>query len=522
MNNEIFSDNAFCLKSFNLISNYKMMKKIILILTFGVLLMSCEEFLTEDPIDQLGESSFYSNDNEIDMAMIAAYNGLQSTMQYEWMLTETRSDNARIYTPNTTSNTSKEIISMDALVVETTHGINETYWEAAYHNIANCNTVLDNIDVVSDSTLRSQLIGEAKFIRAYHYFNLVRLYGPLFLVTERVGVDEANTMERSSVEDTYVQIESDLLDAVDLLPELYDTDEKGRATVWAAKTLLAKVYLTLEDYESAETLLEDVEDNSGHSLLSSYEDVFDINKELNDEIIFAVTYQKGGYGLGSPFANFFAAKNIPETYISYSGDGFNCPTHSLYSAYEGGDERRDVTLANSYVNTVGSTVYRNYTLKYLSSVSTEYDAENDWPVLRFADVYLMLAEVKLKLEGVGAALPYLNYTHERAGLLPFNTSQITDALSCQFAIEDERRLEFALENHRFFDLVRTGRFTTVMNEHFENELIFDSGGELVSAYTDDSYAIYMADRRVEEWQLLLPVPFSVMSVDTEAAQNPGY
>ncbi len=499
-----------------------MMKKIIFILTIGILAISCEDFLTQESIDQLSESSFYTTDDEIDMAMIAAYNGLQSCMEYEWMLTETRSDNSRIYTPNTTSTSSQVIISMDELNVETTHSINETYWEAVYHNIANCNTVLDNIEVVSDSTLKYQLKGEAKFIRAYHYFNLVRLYGPLFLVTERIGVDDANVMERSSVGDVYELIESDLLDAEANLPETYDEDEKGRVTTWAAKTLLAKVYLTLEEYESAETLLLDVEANSGHSLLSAYDDVFDVDNELNDEIIFAVTYLKGGYGLGSPFANFFAAKSIPETYISYSGDGYNCPTYSLYTAYESGDQRKDVTLTNNYIDDDGSIVYGNWVLKYFSSVSTEYDAENDWPVLRFADVYLMLAEIKLELDGVNAALPYLNYTRQRAGLDAFTSGDIPDALNCQFAIEDERRLEFAMENHRFFDLVRTNRFITVMNEHFENELIYDSGGDLVSAYTDDSYAIYMSDRTVDEWQMLLPIPYSVLSVDTDAAQNPGY
>jgi hypothetical protein len=508
--------------SFSIISNYKMMKKIILILIIGIFSIACEDFLTQDPIDQLGESSFYTTDDEIDMAMIAAYNGLQSCMEYEWLLTEVRSDNARINTPNTTSTSSKTIITMDALTVETTHTDNEAYWEANYHNIANCNTVLDNIEVVSDSTLKSQLEGEAKFLRSYHYFNLVRLYGPLFIVTERIGVDEANTMDRSSVEDVYALIEEDLLDAVDLLPESYDDDEQGRVTVWAAKTLLAKVYLTLEDYESAETLLEDVEDNSGHSLLSSYEDVFDIDNELNEEIIFAVTYLKGGVGLGSPFANYFAANNVSTDYISYSGDGYNCPTYSLYTAYESDDERRDVTVANTYVNKSDNTVSGNSVLKYYSSVTTQYDAENDWPVLRFADVYLMLAEVKLELDGVDAALTYLNYTHERAGLVAYTADDISNALACQFAIEDERRLEFAMENQRFFDLVRTGRFITVMDEHFENELIYESGGDLVSAYTDDSYAIYMSDRTVEEWQLLLPIPYSVLSVDTEASQNPGY
>lgn len=483
--------------------------------------MSCEDFLTQDPIDQLGESAFYTTDKEIDMAMIACYNGLQDAVEYEWMLTEVRSDNSRINMPNTTSTTSKVIISMDELLVETTHSINEMYWEAVYHNIANCNTVLGNIEVVSDSALHQQLEGEAKFLRAYHYFNMVRLYGPLFLVTERIGVDDANTMERRSVDAIYELIENDLLDAVDLLPESYGDDEKGRATVWAAKTLLAKMYLTLKDYESAETLLLDVELNSGARLLSSYEDVFDINKELNDEIIFAVTYLKGGYGLGSPFANFFAAKSIGESYISYSGDGYNCPTYSLYSAYESGDKRRDVTITNNYIKDDGSIAYGNWVLKYFSSVSTEYDAENDWPILRFADVYLMLAEVKLELEGVNAALPYLNKTHERARLTAYTAVDIPDPLTCQFAIEDERRLEFAMENQRFFDLVRTGRFITVMNAHFEDELIYDSG-DLMPAYTDEDYEIYIADRTVENWQLLLPVPYSVLSVDTEAAQNPGY
>lgn len=501
------------------------MKKILLIITIGLFTMSCEDFLTQDPIDQLGESGFYTTDDEIDMATIACYNGLQATMQYEWLLTETRSDNSRIYTANTTSNTSKEIISMDHLTVETTHSLNQTYWEATYHNIANCNTVLDNLGVVADSALSAQLEGEALFIRSYHYFNLVRLYGPLFLVTERIGVDEANTMDRSPIEDAYTLIVDNLKDAVTLLPEAYDEEEEGRATSWAAKTLLAKVYLTLEDYVQAETLLLDVEQNSGHKLLDTYEEVFDISNELNEEIIFAVRYLKGGYGLGSPFANYFAAPNSLSAIIAYSGDGYNCPTTDLVQAYTANDERKDLTLADTYINEKGVLIQQNWVKKYYSgtnSVTLQYDAENDWPVLRFADVYLMLAECKLKNEGINTALPYINETRERAKLLPLTDAEISNQLACQLAIEDERRLEFAFENHRFFDLIRTDRFVPVMESHFETELIQASDGELIPAYTDIDLQIYMPTRTIEEWQLLLPIPFSVMSVDTEAAQNPGY
>lgn len=498
------------------------MKNIILYIIVFILATSCEEFLTQDPIDQLGESGFYTTDDEIDMAMIACYNGLQPVMQYEWMLTEIRSDNSRIYSANTTSNTSKEIISMDHLNVETTHSINQTYWEASYHNIANCNTVLKYIDVVTDEELRAQLEGEALFIRSYHYFNLVRLYGPLFKVTERIGVDEANVMERTSVEEMYQLIIEDLTTAVGNLPLEYDDVDKGRANIWAAKTLLAKVYLTLGNYDDAEALLLDVEANSGYSLLSSYANVYSINNELNDEIIFTVRYLKGGYGLGSPFANFFAAPNSLSALINYSGDGFNCPSYSLLSAYEGDDDRKNVTLASSYVNEQGNVVQQAWVKKYFSDVSIQYDAENDWPVIRFADVLLMLAEIKLEKEGVESALQYMNQTRTRAKLEPLSADLLPNKLVCQVAIEEERRLEFAMENHRYFDLIRTQRFIPVMEEHFENEQIQASSGLWVPAYTDPDLRIYMSDRSIDEWQLLLPIPFSVISVATDAAQNPGY
>ncbi len=497
------------------------MKKLILLCVIGCLTMSCESFLTQNPIDQMGDGDYYTNDEEINAAVVACYNGLQAVMEFEFMLTEVRSDNARIHTRSTTSNTSDATIAMDHLRVETTHSANEDYWEAAYHNIANCNTVLQYLDVVQDTALKAQFKGEALFLRSYHYFNLVRLYGPLFKVTERISADDANSISgRVPVEEIYDLVIENLKEAADLLPP--EQEEVGRVTSWAAKTLLAKVYLTLDKTTDAETLLLDVEKHSGHDLLlSSYADVFSIDNEMNKEIIFAVQYIKGGYGLGSPFANYFAPNSSLEAVIAYSGIGYNCPTHSLMYAYEEGDLRKDVTLSETYTNLQSEEVNMAWVKKYHSEVSTQYDAENDWPVLRFADVLLMLAETKLENEGVAAALPYLNRTRERAGLVGYTDEDIENKLSCQLAIENERRFEFAFENHRFFDLLRTERLVPVMEAHFQTELI-QSGDTYVEAYTDANYQIYMPDMTVYEWQKILPIPFSVISVAENVTQNPGY
>lgn len=497
------------------------MKKTILLLFCALLAISCEDFLQQDPIDQLGDGSFYTNDEEIDMATVACYNGMQATMYYEWLLTEIRTDNSRIHSRSTTSTSSQNVINADHLTIPTTHPHNQQYWEAVYHNIYRCNTVIDQIDVVQDSVLKVQYEAEAKFIRAYHYFNLVRLYGPAFEVDSRLSISEANSAERVAVDTIYNMIKEDLDFAQNGLPTEYESEELGRVTSWAAKTLLAKVYLTLEDYVSAQALLEEVE-QSGYALLADYASVFDTENEMNEEMIFVVRFQAGGYGLGSPFANFFAPNGSQDAVINFSGDGYNCPSTSLIQAYEADDTRKDVSLAENYINESGDVAPMAWCKKYYSQVSTDEDAENDWPVLRYADVLLMLAETKLENEGVAAALPYINEIRTRAGLIAYTADEITDLLSAQMAIEQERRLEFAFENHRFFDLVRTDRFKVVMDVHFEEELIQTTDGVLEPAYTDSQYAIYMPDRVVEDWQLLLPIPFSVTSVSPQVAQNVGY
>ena len=148
------------------------------------------------------------------------------------------------------------------------------------------------LNVVEDEKKRAQFEGEALFIRAYHYFNLVRLFGPTFLVTEEISMEESLRKDRSSVQATYSQIIDDLKRSVtDLQDVTYSSNDLGRATVLAAKSLLAKVYLTLGQYEDAKPLLSDVVTVKGETLNVKYADVFDTTKEMNDDIIFTVRYK---------------------------------------------------------------------------------------------------------------------------------------------------------------------------------------------------------------------------------------
>ena len=475
------------------------MKNILIYLPALFLLFGCEDFLNRAAYDQMDSENFYRNAEEINAAVMACYNGIHGTLNNEFFLTEVRSDNTRHEGQGSTTGTSLEIANLDLFKVEPSNTINNAYWEKAYHNIANCNTVLGHSQVVTNVTLREQYDAEARFIRAYHYFNLVRLYGPLFLVTERITAEEAKNYERSTVDAVYRLIIDDLDYASRKLPVKYDSSNIGRVDQWGAKTLLGKVYLTLskngmdkEMLTQAKLLLEDVEKNSGYGLVtSSYADVFSISNEMNKEMIFVSRYLSGGNGLGSPF----------------------------------GETRKDVILKEFWIDQKGATQYVSYVTKYLSPVTVRYDAENDWPILRFADVLLMLGEIENEFNGpTQNALDYINATRLRAGLKKVEEVQpITTKSEYRTAMAKERRLEFALENHRLFDLLRTEQLINVMRKHYTTEQMRNkSTGALTDYYANEKTPVYVKDPLLENWQLLLPIPYNVIITAPNATQNSGY
>lgn len=498
------------------------MKKILYILAAGLLVLSCN--LDQYPYSEVSEDDYVKDEASLNNLVIGVYNALHGAMYYEWSVTELRSDNARMRSNNSSTGETKLVEQLDQGTITTANAYVQDYWDKSYVVIYRANKVLSHLDVVQDQQKRAQFEGEARFLRAHIYFNLVRLWGPVFLVKGAISPDKARNMQRSPKEDIYSLIEEDLTAIVDgnLLPETYADADLGRADMKAAKALLAKFYMTVyspgdEKYAYARTLLEDVLSACGNpksaAALVPYDQIFSPDNEMNSEIIFAVRYKSGNLGLGSPFTTLFGPTNNQGSVCIGSPKHFNFPTDDLIAAYNEnpGDKRKDVVLQEGYTNIVtGAYTEARWCNKFIQNdMANEYDAENDWPVIRLADVILLYAEILNELEGpTQTALDYLNMIRERAGIPAYDLSSVDSKYTFREAVRNERRVELAMENQRWFDLMRWGIATVTVNDFLASETF----------YSDYDYVV----NPIADWQVLLPIPVSVININPDIAQNPGY
>jgi starch-binding outer membrane protein, SusD/RagB family len=507
----------------------------IFILCLG--LLSCNDVIDVYPTSNLNTGTYYKTVEEVQAGLTGCYNGLQKTIASEWQFTELRSDNSKMGFAGSTSSTNRDLSDMDMFLPATTHQAMYTYWLATYNNIRNANIVLQRlgatydpssgsinvgkIDIpMSDSTQR-QMVGEALFIRSYHYFNLVRLFGGVFVVHTPILAAESKTINRSSADDCYKLITADLLKATTIMsPTAFSkisAANKGKATVWAAKALLGKVYLTLNKKTEAIAQLQDVITNSGHGLQTTYANVFATTNELNSEILFAIRFKAGGLGLGTSFGNDFAALNSGSAIINGSGRGFNYPTLEFDSAYIATDARKAVTIGVFGTGTAA----QSYVKKFLAPVILTDDGETDFPILRYADVLLMMAEAQ---GYIPASITLINQVRTRTTLGNLPATVNTVALFEQ-ALANERRFEFAFENQRWFDLLRYNTtLTTIKAEDVIKNNFAKEYTKHYATYPPPILTLLQLQGNVTADHLLLPIPQHEIDTNTglTIAQNPGY
>jgi hypothetical protein len=508
-----------------------------IIILFCLSLTSCNNIIDLYPQSNLNTGTYYKNLDEVKTGLNGCYNGLQRPMYFEWQVSELRSDNSKMGSTGSQSALNRDLSDLDMFFPATIHQGIYSYWLNTYNNIRNANIILQKLGVTYDPSAgtnnlssieipineldRKQLAGEALFIRAYHYFNLVRLYGGVFLVHTPVTAEESKVINRSSVADIYKLIEADLKTASAYLSPLkfsqIPTANVGRANSWAAKALLGKVYLTLNRKAEALVQLQDVQKNSGYALQSSYDKVFSITNEMNSEIIFTIRYKAGGLGLGSSFGNDFGPASSGTAVINGSGDGNNYPSLDLDSTLVAADARRAVTIG--FFGTGNAA--KPYVKKFLTPVVLTDDGESDWPILRFADVLLMIAEA----QGFAPeSIDLINQTRKRSGL-PALPASVNSVALFEQALSTERRLEFAFENQRFFDLIRFNKtLTTItaeetLKKHFAREY-----AKHYSNYPAPRLTLAQLQAMVVPDKMLLPIPQH--EIDTNIglliAQNPGY
>lgn len=509
-------------------------KYLIIISCFGFI--SCNKIIDLYPESNLTTNNFYTTSDEVQIGLIGCYNTLQKPMSYEWQLTELRSDNTKMGVPASSSTTNRDLSDLDEFIPSTNHSAVYNYWLNTYNVIRNCNIVLQNLGVVYDPTagsislsaikipitdsVRKQYAGEALVLRANAYFNLVRLYGGVFLIHTPIAAEDAKKLSRSSVADIYKLIQADLTTAAGYLSSLkfsqIPVTTIGRANAWVAKGLLAKVNLTLNQKAAAIVLLQDVMTNSGYSLQASYANIFSITNEMSSEILFAVRFKAGNLGLGSSFGNDFAPLGSGAVVINGSGSGLNYPTNDIDTTL--GINTPDPRKATCMLSYSASKLL--YVKKFLNPVVTPNDGESDWPVLRYADIILMMAEAQ---GFTPSSIGLINQIRLRAGLTALPATIITTAQFEQ-ALSNERRLEFAFENQRFFDLVRFNKTMTTITA--EQTIKNHFAKEFANHYANYSPVTPLAVLQgyVTSDKLLLPIPQHEIDTNSQLVitQNPGY
>ena len=455
----------------------KLKYNLIAIALLGFSFSSCSDFLEQNPQTDLSENDFYKTADDILSAVNGAYSSLQEGDIYgNWyVFGEIPSDNTR----NQLSGSVTTQNEFDQFYIDTQNSMIANFWKAAYKVINRTNTILGRIDGIEINTeLANRYKLECKFIRALMYFNLVRVYGDVPLVLKEISISESYDILREPKENVYNQIIADLKEAQDL-PVSYSTAEDGRATQGAAKALLANVYMTLHKYAEAETILAEIINSGRYSLLENtpgslnidgYKNVFSPVNHNSKEGIFEIQFLKGGYGEGSNYANNFAPENSGTNVVAVGGTGGNnIPEMDIYNAYEVGDLRRDFSMSLGYYDNRKNNewVESRYVCKFMDVPYQNNDASNNYPVIRYADVILMYAEALNQNGKTAEACKYLNMTRRRGfGYQTTETSpvdlQTTDKAQFALMVEQERRVELAFENHRWFDLIRTGRAVEVM------------------------------------------------------------
>lgn len=535
--------------------------KILALLAAGLAAAGCkDDFLTEVPYSTVAPENLYTSADGALAALSGAYAAFQARVpelgvsdvdyygrQY-WMLVEYPTEVVTLRLGATNERTLPDIFQ-----VTPGHNYIIGVWRAAFHAVNRANSVIDNVPDIQnmDAALRARVVGEAKFLRAYHYFNLVRLFGgvPLFLHETRSLADIQKP--RATQAEVYQAIIQDLTDAAAVLPARYTGRDVGRATSGAARALLAKAYLQYgavggggaQAFTQAEAAARQVMQTGGYSLLPSYASVFDQANENNNEVIFDIQNTRTP-GAGGYMCDQFAPRPVPNQadfpYCDSQNPSFG-PEWPFFYSYNPADTRKAATWLLTYTKKSGATVTWDSTgngvtaygqfapspNKYMDKTPGAQDGaeEPNFILIRYADVLLSLAEAINENAGpTGEAYGLVNQVRARANVPPLTPGLAKAAFKDSLFVE--RRFEFAMEGHGMFDSQRNWtwakqritQYSTNAARAFWNRprpagcsacLARDSSVPKVTLTLDDGDLFY-------------PIPQAAIDVNPNLTQNPGY
>ena len=517
------------------------MKKNIFILLFlpAILFCSCDSFLSPKPSDFVSQDNYFNNEAELNTALAGVYDALSQdgTFSRNLVMELAHSSDEGFYKRNN-SDITPYFYNHDA-----SHAIINACWRQLYDGVNRANLLLANVDKpVMDERKRKAIKGEALFLRAFMYFQLVNNWGDVPLLLEPTLSSETVNIPRKPSVDILRQIETDMKAADSLVYEITDIGFGGRVSRSAVQGILARVYLKwagypLQDvskFAEAKKWALKVVDSDIHSLNDDFKQVF-INhssdrydiKESIWEIEFYGNSSSGTEREGSRFAIQFAVKNTNEE-VGYAY-GVLGATGRLFKKYtDVNDVRRDWTIApfsfkdnetEIKVDKAETDIYTREVGKWRREYEPVRPLGKDWgqtnfPVLRYADVLLMLAEAENEINGPEDALQYLNEVRKRAHAFEYTgVNTITDQTEFRDVIRDERARELAFEALRKFDLIRWGIFLREMTATGNDQ---KQNAPSSVAYSTKAYT------NVRQKHVLLPIPSLELALNKSMTQNSGW
>ena len=495
----------------------KTLKIVIIIMLLSQVFVSCEKELNLKPISTLSVDQFYKSAGDFEQAVNGTYAVLKYYPNWVLLLSEARSDNTYAHVDGQRE---FEQIGNFLTAISTIPSVNNP-WYQCYIGIQRANTVMEqfekNKDVQIDSQVKDRMTGEIKFLRAFFYFNLVRFYGEVPIVTKTITVAESFSISRSPVEDVYnTVIIPDLTDAINLLPD--KPDVAGRAYKDAARGLLASVYLTRSgpthdingpglnsnEYNKVIELINQV--TSG-GWVDNYKSIFSLTNENNKDIIFDVQFMPNTSGYGQSYCIVLTSEPFTKSIglPSWSGNPGSCnASNQLYNLYDATDVRRDFSIKNGFIDEGGAPRPDKVIIKFITFDNLPSTSDGwglNFPVIRYTDLQMMKAEAILKggTPGTQADVDAIvNMVRTRAGI-----STLTNVTLDQLL--DERRKEFIGEGIRWFDLIRMPDIVERMNNWRTVDDIYNT-----IAPMKNDFIIY-------------PIPATEMDVKNGLyEQNPGY
>lgn len=485
----------------------------------ALLFTSCDSFLTETPESTYTTETFFTKESDFKYAINGVYAALQqvydgtdaTNANYGLLrLLVVRSDDHNSFGTNLYDN-GAGTFSDNATVTST-----DKAWKECYVIITRCNSILIRIDKVefSDSNYKNYIKGEAYAMRGWAYMTLGQLFGGIPLIVDAEYTSEqTKEIGRSTQEETFAQAESDLMNASELLPTTWSTESIGRVTKYAAQAVLGRLYMFLGNYNKASSALKSVISSGMYEMANKYVDCFSEAAKNGKERVWEVQYMGGSVGEGE----YYSEISIPEYYsgpwaVTGSSAAMRVSTN-LLNEYENGDLRKKITTADNLLiqNNVDEYTWFIKFNHYINKPSTTNNWAINLPIIRYTDVCMLYAEAQNEINNgpTTEAINILNQVRARAGLGVLNSAQISSKSAFLSVIKHERRIEFAYEGLRWFDLVRWGDFVNVMSTFFKDA---DEGNGLFS-------------NNVKEFRKIFAIPLEEINRYANTSkmwQNPEY